>query len=39
LHEHLDALRHAMPDVADSVGPGWAAVLDKLAETVNQATS
>lgn len=39
VHEHLDALRHAMPDVADSVDPGWAAVLDKLAETVNQATS
>src|ERR1039458_3456109 len=38
VHEHLDALRHAMPDVADSVDPGWAAVLDKLAETVNQAT-
>jgi uncharacterized protein YndB with AHSA1/START domain len=39
VHEHLDTLRHAMPDVAESVDPGWAAALDKLAATVNQATS
>jgi uncharacterized protein YndB with AHSA1/START domain len=39
VHEHLDALRDAMPDVADSVEWGWAAVLDKLAESVGQAAS
>jgi uncharacterized protein YndB with AHSA1/START domain len=38
VHEHLDALRHVMPDVADSVDSGWAVVLDKLAATVEQAT-
>jgi uncharacterized protein YndB with AHSA1/START domain len=38
LHEHLDGLHRAMPNVADSVGPGWAGVLDKLAATVEQAT-
>ena len=31
VHERLDDLREAMPDVADAVGPGWEMVLDKLA--------
>ncbi|HKE80045.1 MAG TPA: SRPBCC domain-containing protein [Solirubrobacteraceae bacterium] len=31
VHERLEALRAAMPDVADSVGYGWASALDKLA--------
>jgi uncharacterized protein YndB with AHSA1/START domain len=35
VHEHLDALHQAMPDVAESVDPGWAAVVDKLAATVD----
>ncbi|MBB5867310.1 uncharacterized protein YndB with AHSA1/START domain [Allocatelliglobosispora scoriae] len=30
LHEHLDALAAAHPDVADQVGNGWESVLDKL---------
>jgi uncharacterized protein YndB with AHSA1/START domain len=39
VHEHLDALGRAMPEVAEGVEPGWAAVLDKLAKTVDQASS
>ena len=31
VHERLDDLREAMPDVADAVGPGWEMVLDNLA--------
>jgi uncharacterized protein YndB with AHSA1/START domain len=31
VHERLDALRAALPVVAENVGPGWAAVLEKLA--------
>ena len=31
VHERLDDLRKAMPDVADAVGPGWEMVLDNLA--------
>jgi uncharacterized protein YndB with AHSA1/START domain len=31
VHERLDDLAAAMPHVAASVGPGWEAVLDKLA--------
>jgi uncharacterized protein YndB with AHSA1/START domain len=34
LHERLEALRAAMPSVAENVGPGWDMVLDKLATTV-----
>jgi uncharacterized protein YndB with AHSA1/START domain len=30
VHERLDDLREAMPDVADAVGPGWEMALDKL---------
>ena len=32
VHERLDDLAAAMPEVADNVGPGWASALDKLAE-------
>ena len=32
VHERLDDLAAAMPQVAAGVGPGWAAVLDKLAD-------
>lgn len=39
VHEHLDALERAMPEVAEGVEPGWDAVLDKLARTVDQASS
>jgi uncharacterized protein YndB with AHSA1/START domain len=39
VHEHLDALERAMPEVAEGVEPGWDAVLDKLAKTVEQASS
>ena len=31
VHERLDDLDAALPDVADSVGPGWEIVLGKLA--------
>jgi uncharacterized protein YndB with AHSA1/START domain len=31
VHERLEALRAALPDVADNVGAGWASALDKLA--------
>ena len=31
VHERLDDLRDAMPDVAANVGPGWEMALDKLA--------
>jgi uncharacterized protein YndB with AHSA1/START domain len=36
VHERLDALRTAMPDVADNVEPGWASALQKLATTVEE---
>lgn len=32
VHERLDDLAAAMPQVADGVAPGWQSVLDKLAE-------
>lgn len=31
VHERLDGLRVAMPEVADAVGRGWSSALDKLA--------
>jgi uncharacterized protein YndB with AHSA1/START domain len=34
VHERLDALRAAMPDVADNVGRGWEMALEKLAATI-----
>jgi uncharacterized protein YndB with AHSA1/START domain len=37
VHERLDALAAAMPDVARNVGPGWTLVLDKLAIAVSEA--
>jgi uncharacterized protein YndB with AHSA1/START domain len=39
VHEHLDALRDAMPEVADGVESGWTAVLNKLTETMHRAKS
>jgi uncharacterized protein YndB with AHSA1/START domain/DNA-binding transcriptional ArsR family regulator len=36
VHERLDALHAAMPEVAEDVGPGWAMVLDKLAEAIEE---
>jgi uncharacterized protein YndB with AHSA1/START domain len=30
VHQQLDALRQAMPEVSANVGPGWDSVLDKL---------
>jgi uncharacterized protein YndB with AHSA1/START domain len=36
VHERLEALRAAMPYVAENVGPGWDMVLDKLAATIKQ---
>jgi uncharacterized protein YndB with AHSA1/START domain len=35
-HERLDALRAAMPDVAENVGPGWGIALDQLAEAIEE---
>ena len=32
LHEHLDALHDAMPEVAEMVETGWKMVLDKLGD-------
>lgn len=34
VHERLDALRAAMPPVAENVGTGWEMALDALAATV-----
>lgn len=36
VHERLQALRAAMPFVAESVGPGWDMVLAKLATTIRE---
>jgi hypothetical protein len=36
VHERLDALRTAMPYVAENVRPGWEMVLDKLAKTIER---
>jgi uncharacterized protein YndB with AHSA1/START domain len=36
VHERLDALRAAMPYVAENVGPGWDMVLGKLSATIGQ---
>jgi uncharacterized protein YndB with AHSA1/START domain len=30
IHERLDELAAALPDIADNVGPGWELALDKL---------
>lgn len=37
VHERLDDLERAMPDVARNVGVGWELVLDKLAKLLNPA--
>ncbi len=34
VHERLDALAEAMPDVAKNVGPGWEMVLRQLASSI-----
>ena len=39
VHERLEALREAMPQVAMSVGVGWSTVLDRLASTVERAAA
>jgi uncharacterized protein YndB with AHSA1/START domain len=37
VHERLDDLREALPDIAEGVGPGWEMVLDKLAALAEEA--
>lgn len=37
VHERPEELRAAKPDVAEGVEPGWASVLDKLADAIQQA--
>lgn len=36
VHEQLDALAAAMPQVAENVGPGWVSALGKLAATAGR---
>jgi uncharacterized protein YndB with AHSA1/START domain len=37
VHERLDDLREALPDIANGVGPGWEMALDKLAALAQEA--
>jgi hypothetical protein len=37
VHERLDDLRDALPDIAEGVGPGWEMALDKLAALAEKA--
>jgi uncharacterized protein YndB with AHSA1/START domain len=37
VHERLEALAAAMPQVAENVGPGWELVLEKLSATIGAA--
>ena len=37
MHERLDDLREALPDIVEGVGPGWAMALDKLAALAEDA--
>ena len=37
VHERLDTLAAAMPQVAANVGPGWGSALNKLPAAVAQA--
>ena len=37
VHERLDDLREALPDIATGVGPGWEMALDKLAALPQEA--
>jgi uncharacterized protein YndB with AHSA1/START domain len=39
VHERLDELAAAMPQVADNVEPGWASALDKLSELLTEVTA
>ena len=39
VHERLDDLAAALPQVAEMVGPGWGDVLAKLAVILNGASS
>jgi uncharacterized protein YndB with AHSA1/START domain len=36
VHERLDKLQVAAPEVAENVGPGWATVLDKLTASIRK---
>jgi uncharacterized protein YndB with AHSA1/START domain len=36
VHERLDDLREALPEVADAVGRGWTSALDKLDRTFGE---
>jgi uncharacterized protein YndB with AHSA1/START domain len=38
VHERLDDLGEALPEVADAVGRGWASALDKLARSCEEET-
>ena len=37
VHERLDDLREALPDIAEGVGPGWESALDRLAALAEEA--
>jgi uncharacterized protein YndB with AHSA1/START domain len=37
VHERLDDLREALPDIANGVGPGWEMALDELAALAQEA--
>jgi uncharacterized protein YndB with AHSA1/START domain len=37
VHERLDDLREALPDIAEGVGPGWEMALDKLVALAEEA--
>jgi uncharacterized protein YndB with AHSA1/START domain len=37
VHERLDDLREALPDIAEGVGPGWEMALDELAALAEEA--
>jgi len=37
VHERLDDLREALPDIAEGVGPGWEMALDMLAALAEEA--
>jgi uncharacterized protein YndB with AHSA1/START domain len=37
VHERLDDLREALPDIAEGVGAGWEMALDKLAALAEEA--
>jgi uncharacterized protein YndB with AHSA1/START domain len=39
VHERLDDLAAAMPQVADGVAPGWASALDKLTRLLSEVTA